>query len=348
MTPRLTDEELTYYSRQIVLREVGLKGQERLKGSRVLVAGCGGLGSQLSLQLASMGVGFIRLADRDIVEVSNLQRQHLYGVDVVGWPKVEAAAARLGRLNPHVTVEPIPTSVNDFTADRLVEGVDVVVDGLDRMAPRYALNRACIRKGTPYVYGAAITNVGSASTLIPGKTACLECFQGGVDDENVPTCATVGVTPSIISIIASVQVSEAVKLLLGEPPALAGRLIFCDLTDLSFEHVKLSRAEFCKVCGSGADPRLPPVDEVEEICGREGRRVFTYTPRKETRLDVCEAARLARSRGFNVVVEARLGVTFTTGVVRASVFSTGVGVVEGAGSRDEALGVIRSVTPKGA
>ena len=291
-----------------------------------------------------MGVGHLRLVDKDIVEASNLQRQHLYSVEVVGYPKVEAAAMRLGRMNPYIELEPIPTSINELTADRLLEDVNIVVDGMDRMSPRYALNRACIRKGIPYVYGAAITHVGSVTTIIPGKTACLECFQGGIDDENVPTCATVGVTPSIISIVASIQVNEVVKLLLGLEPVLAGRLLYCDLTDLSFEKVKLSRAEFCKVCGDNSNQIIPSMDEIEEICGREGRRVFTITPRKPVTIYIDEVTRLAEAQGYKLLVRGKLGVTFTLRSIRGSVFTTGVGVIEGAGSREEALDIYRSVS----
>jgi molybdopterin/thiamine biosynthesis adenylyltransferase len=343
MASELTQEEYQYYSRQIVLKEFGLKGQLKLKSSRVLVAGLGGLGSQLSAQLASMGVGYLRLVDKDIVEASNLQRQHLYSVEVIGYPKVEAAAMRLGKMNPYIELDPVPMSINELTVDRLLEDVDLVVDGLDRMAPRYALNRACIRKGIPFIYGAAITHIGSVTTIIPGKTACLECFQGGVDDENVPSCATIGVTPSIISIVASIQVNEVMKLLLGVEPVLAGRLLYCDLTDLSFEKVKLSRAEFCKVCGDDKYMVLPPMDEIEEICGREGRRVFTVTPRNPVTVSINEAARLAEMRGFRLLVRGKLGVSFTKGSIRGSIFTTGVGVIEGAGSREEALDIYRSV-----
>lgn len=212
------------------------------------------------------------------------------------------------------------------------------------MAPRYALNRACIRKGIPYIYGAAITHIGSVTTIIPGKTACLECFQGGVDDENMPTCATVGVTPSIISIVASIQVNEALRLLLGLEPVLAGRLLYCDLTDLSFEKVKLSRAEFCKVCNNDHVLGASPMDEVEEICGREGKRVFTFTPHNPVLVDIEEVARIAEMRGFRLLVRGKLGVSFTNGSIRGSVFTTGVGVIEGAESREEARDIYRSIS----
>jgi len=344
MASELTQEEYQYYSRQIILKEFGLKGQIKLKSSKVLVAGLGGLGSQLSMQLASMGVGHLRLVDKDIVEASNLQRQHLYSVESIGYPKVEAATMRLGKMNPYIELEPIPMSINELTVDRLLNGVDLVVDGMDRMAPRYALNRACIRKGIPYIYGAAITHIGSVTTIIPGKTACLECFQGGVDDENVPTCATVGVTPSIINIVASIQVNEAVRLILGMEPVLAGRLLYCDLTDLSFEKVKLSRAEFCKVCGDDRVIVLSHLDEIEEICGREGRRVFTFTPNNPIIVDIGKVARLAELRGFRLLVRGKLGVTFTKGSIRGSLFTTGVGVIEGAETREEAQGIYKGVS----
>ncbi|MGW8289083.1 MAG: HesA/MoeB/ThiF family protein, partial [Candidatus Bathyarchaeia archaeon] len=153
----LSNEELQYYSRQIVMNDMGYNAQLKLKGSKVCLVGVGGLGSPASMQLAAMGVGFLRIVDRDFVELTNLHRQHLYGVDDVGVPKVEAAAKRLRRLNPYITVEPLPLSVNEANAEDLVRGMDVVVDGLDSMVARYAINRACIKLGVPYVFGAAIT-----------------------------------------------------------------------------------------------------------------------------------------------------------------------------------------------
>ena len=138
--------------------------------------------------------------------------------------------------------------------------------------------------------------------------------------------------------------NEAVKLLLGVEPVLAGRLLYCDLTDLSFEKVKLSRAEFCKVCGDDSDPVISSMDEIEEICGREGKRVFTITPRKPVTIYIDEATRLAEAKDYRILVRGKLGVTFTLGPVRGSIFTTGVGVIEGAGSREEALDLYRNVS----
>lgn len=331
-------KEMDYYSRQIVLRDFGLEGQRRLKGSKVCVVGAGGLGSPILTQLASMGVGTIRVVDRDIVEISNLQRQHLYGVHVVGLPKVEAAEMRLRQINPFIDVEPVPLSVTPGNAESIIRGADVVVDALDAMKPRYALNRACQKLGTPFIFGAVIMQMGNASTIIPGETACLECFQGGIDDAALPSCATQGVHPSIISIIASVQVSETVKILLGEKPVLANKLLFADLNDLSLEKISLAKVDTCPVCGANPAGKPTPLKEgsVEEVCGREGRRVFIFSPDESMELDLEEVNRRLIDAGFSVDVKGRMGTTFTKEAVKGSVLCSGVTILEGLNELREA------------
>lgn len=330
--------ELDYYSRQMVLPEIGASGQRKLKDARVCLVGVGGLGCTIAVQLASMGVGHIRLVDRDVVEVSNLQRQHLYSMDDIGYPKVEVAAGRLSRMNPFIEVEPVPMSVTPRNAEGIVDGMDVVVDGLDRMAPRYSLNRACVKLGIPLVHGAVITHIGNATTIIPGETACLECFQGNIDDEALPTCEVAGIHPSIIKIVASIQISEAIRLLLGRHPVLADILIFCDLEDLSFEKIRLARVDTCPVCGS--EPRSEPSsirhEPVQEICGREGRRVFVFTPDDDLAIDLNGLNRRLGSLSYKLDVEARLGTTFSRGAVKGSVLKSGVTILEGVKSIDEA------------
>lgn len=334
-----SEEELEYYSRQMVLAEIGVTGQRRLKNGRICVVGLGGLGSPLSIQLASMGVGHLRLVDRDVVEMSNLQRQHLYSVDVVGYPKVEAAASRLRRLNPYVEIEPLPLSLNPNNAEKILRGVDVVVDGLDSMAPRYALNRACVKLGIPYVFGAVITHVGNVSTIIPGETACLECFQGGVDDASLPTCAVVGVNPSIIGIVASIQASEAVRILTGRRPNLANRLLFCDLEDLTFERIELAKADKCPVCGTKPRSKPSPIkhEPVEEICGREGRRVFVITQDEDLDLDLEALNRRLIELGYSLGVRANLGTSFSKpSGLKGSILKSGIAILEGVESKEEA------------
>lgn len=334
-----SEKELEYYSRQIVLDEIGVKGQLKLKKAKVCVVGLGGLGSPTSIQLASIGVGYLRIVDRDIVEASNLQRQQLYDMNVLGYPKVEAAENRLRSINPFIEVEPLPMSLNKNNAEKILNGVDVVVDGLDSMTPRYILNRACVKLGIPYVFGAAITNIGSVSTIIPGKTACLECFQGNVDDESLPTCAVVGVNPSVINIVASVQVSEAVRILTGRPPNLANKLLFCDLEDLAFEKIRLTKFDGCPICG--ADPRSTPYplrqEPVEEVCGRERRRVFFVTPDDSLDLDLETIKGKLVGLGYEIDVGTRLGTTFSNSSgVKGSILKSGVAVLEGVGSKKEA------------
>ena len=343
---KLSDEELQYYSRQIVMIDMGYNAQLKLKGSKVCLVGVGGLGSPASMQLAAMGVGFLRIVDRDFVELTNLHRQHLYGVDDVGVPKVEAAAKRLRRLNPYITVEPLPLSVNETTAEDLVRGMDVVVDGLDSMAARYAINRACIKLGVPYVFGAAITTNGNVSTIVPGETACLECFYGGLDDKKLPKCGVVGVHPSLVNIIASLEVSEAIKILTGRQPHLANKLLHFDLDEIEFNEINLQKVESCPVCGAhpSGSPKLLKQELVEEICGRKGKKVFVIAPEKSMDINLADVKNYLKKKGFSLKVEAELGLTFGRGEVKVSVLKSGITILEGLNEKDESLKLFNELT----
>ena len=342
--------ELEYYSRQIVLKEIGYQGQLKLKGAKACLVGLGGLGSSIATQLAAIGVGHLRLVDRDVIELSNLHRQHLYDVDHLGYPKVEVAARKLRSLNPNVEVETLPVSVNASNALEIVEGVDVVVDGLDRMSPRYAVNRACVELGTPYIFGSAIMTMGNASTIIPGETPCLECFYGNLDDSVLPTCAFVGVHPSIVTLIASVEVSESVKLILGERPSLAGRLLVCDIGDASFEKIMVAKAESCPVCGVQPGRKLMPLSEelVEEVCGREGRRTFIISPKRILRIDMDALQGLLFERDFRVIMRSELGLTFKPFEGSSvSILSSGVMIMEGVRDVGEVKNLYRELMVEG-
>jgi adenylyltransferase/sulfurtransferase len=262
--------------------------------------------------------------------MSNLQRQHLYGIDKIGIPKVEAAAERLRKLNPFVKIEPIPMSLTPGNAETLLDGFDLVVDGLDTMTARYAVNRACQKLGIPYVFGAVITQVGNASTIIPEKTACLECFQGNVDDDSLPGCSILGVHPSIISLLASVEVSEAVRLLMGKNPVLANKLLFCDLKELNIEKIHLAKLETCPVCGKSDKPpfTLKKLD-IEEICGRENRRVFVFSPDTSMHLDLTSINEKIKNQGYIIKTTSKLGTTFMKDEVKASILVSGVTIIEG-------------------
>lgn len=347
--PALSDEETEFYSRQIVLPYIGHEGQLRLRGARVCVAGVGGLGSAAATQLAALGVGHLRLVDYDVVELSNLHRQHLYDVNAIGYPKVEVAASRLHDLNPNVDIEPLPLAINAHNAEEMVREMDVVVDGLDSMSPRYAINRACLNLAVPYVFGAAVSMYGNVSTLLPQKTACLECFQGSVDDGAMPSCSVLGVHPSIVNLIASIEVVEATRVLLGHKPRLANKLLHCDIEALEFEEVALSRNPNCAACGPEAVTLTTQEHMlVTELCARGGRRAFSVIPTRDLSLDMEQVQGLLRQRGFDVTVTARLGITFRwapTG--KASLLSSGIMIVEGARDESEARDLYRLLAVEG-
>jgi adenylyltransferase/sulfurtransferase len=174
-----------FYSRQTILKELGKEGQQRLAKSRVAIVGVGGLGSVSSLYLALAGVGYLRLIDQDTVELHNLHRQILYSPDDLHYPKAEIALQRLQKQNPLVQVEAVPENVHSSNVERLLSGVDCVVDGLDNMATRYLVNRACVKLKIPYVFGAAIGIEGNLSVFAPPQTGCLECLMPNLSDSDI-------------------------------------------------------------------------------------------------------------------------------------------------------------------
>ena len=342
----LSEKELEYYSRQIVLADIGYNSQLRLKDAKACLLGLGGLGSPTAIQLATIGVGHLRLVDRDFVELSNLQRQHLYGMDDVGYPKVEVAAKRLQSLNPYIKLEPIPLSVNQDNVEDIIKDMDVVIDGLDRMAPRYAVNRACVKLGVPYVFGAAITTIGNVSTIVPGETPCLECFYGNLVDDMLPKCAVVGVHPSLLGVIASVEVSEGIRILIGKQPRLANKLLYCDIGHVEFNEVQVSKVEKCPVCGSKPSGSPTPLRRqlVEEMCGRSGKKVFAIVPKKKLEISLLDLQDYLEKKKFNLKAKANLGVTFDhKNEVTVSILKSGIMIVEGAKEKEDALNLFRDL-----
>ena len=209
----LSEKELDRYSRQVMLEEIGYQGQLKLKQSKVCVVGVGGLGNPITARLAAMGVGKIRIVDRDVIELSNLHRQTMFNEDDVGQVKVETAAKKLRKLNPDIVIEELPVSINDYTALDVVDGCDVVIDALDSVNARYSLNMACIEKKIPFVTGAAVGVTGQSFTILPNESACYHCLFPALDEDSMPTCSIEGVHPSILSIIGGIEVSEAVKII---------------------------------------------------------------------------------------------------------------------------------------
>jgi adenylyltransferase/sulfurtransferase len=308
----LTDDELEIYARQIVLADIGYEGQLRLRNASACLIGLGGLGSPAALALAGMGVGRLRLVDRDIVSRSDLHRQHIYDTSQIGRPKVEAAKLKLERLNPGVEIETFPEALNSRNAEELVGGMDIVLDGLDRPEPRYLLNRAAARVGIPYLFAAAVESCGNLTTIVPGRTACLECFMGDLTNRDLPTCGVVGVHPSVLGVISSLQVSEAIRILVGGQPNLADRLLHFNLRDLELTTINLRPSPSCNICGTAAPGPVAVVEEpfIEEICAQNGRRTLILTPREKIDLDMERLEELLRTRGCRLISTGPLGVGF--------------------------------------
>jgi len=334
----LSEKELDRYSRQVMLEEIGYQGQLKLKQSKVCVVGVGGLGNPIVTRLAAMGVGKLRIVDRDVIELSNLHRQTMFNEDDVGQVKVETAAKKLRKLNPDIVVEELPISINDYTALDVVDGCDVVVDALDSVDARYALNKACIEKKIPFVTGAAVGVTGQSFTILPKDSACYHCLFPSLDEDSMPTCSIEGVHPSILSIVGGIEVSEAVKIITGKEPSLKNKVLHVDLENLIFNFTKVSRVEECSVCGSGKQQEKIKEELIlEELCGRnKGKRTFSITPTYSIELDVDAITSTAKERGFIVENLGDLGLSMRTNELSISFMKRGSAVLIGAKDEDEA------------
>ena len=245
------------YSRQILFNGIGEEGQTRLADSRVVIIGCGALGAVQAETLARAGVGNLVLVDRDFVEESNLQRQIMFEQsDALNrLPKAVAAAARIARVNSDIRVESIVTDVNFENIEEIIEGADLVLDGTDNFEARFLINDACVKAGTPWIYGAAVGSYGLTMTIVPGSTPCLRCVLEAMPEAgSSPTCDTAGVIMPIVTVIASIQATEALKLLTGRMEALHNSLIRIDVWNFQFNRLDLSTLEKradCPACALG-------------------------------------------------------------------------------------------------
>jgi molybdopterin/thiamine biosynthesis adenylyltransferase len=240
----LTPGERERYDRQIMIGEIGEEGQKRLKRSRVVIAGGGGLGSPVALYLAAAGIGTIRVIDHDRVALSNLNRQILHGEEDIGKRKVDSASSKLKKLNSAVTIEAVAETITESNVSGLVEGCDVIVDAMDNMPTRYLLNRCAVERKTPFFHGAVYGFEGRAMTILPGETACLRClYRGPVPQEKFPV---VGVAPAVIG---SIQATEVIKYLVGAGNLLTNRLLLYDGLQMVFNEFTVSRNPDCDHCG---------------------------------------------------------------------------------------------------
>jgi len=262
----LTQEEILRYSRHLIMPEVGVEGQEKLKNASVLIIGCGGLGSPLSIYLAAAGIGHLGLVDFDVVDFTNLQRQVAFGTSDVGRPKVEATQDRIASINPNVKVTTYRTKLSSENVQDIFREYDVIIDGTDNFPTRYLTNDVCVFLKKPNVYGSVFRFEGQASVFWGEKGPCYRCLYPEPPAPGmVPSCAEGGVLGILPGTIALIQASEAIKLILGKGEPLIGRLLLYNALDMKFREVKLQKDPDCPVCGK--NPTITKPIDYEQFCG---------------------------------------------------------------------------------
>ena len=280
----LSPQEIARYSRHLIMPEVALEGQKRLKAARILLIGAGGLGSPLGLYLAAAGIGRIGLVNFDVVDFSNLQRQVLHGTPDVGRPKLQSARDRLRSVNPEVEVDLFETRLSADNAVSILEPYDVVIDGTDNFPTRYLVNDACVLLDKPNVYGSIFRFEGQASVFFPPQGPCYRClYPEPPPPGEVPSCAEGGVLGILPGVIGCIQATETIKLILGKGEPLIGRLLLYDALGMSFREFKVRRNLRCPLCGD--HPTITKLIDYEQFCGVGGDAPPTVDGISETTVE---------------------------------------------------------------
>ena len=262
---KLRDDQIERYSRQILLPNVGGKGQEKLLSAKVLIIGAGGLGSPAALYLTSAGIGTLGIVDSDKVELNNLQRQIVHSVNTVGKPKVDSAKDRLNAINPDVKVIPYNIRLTSANILDIIKDYDMVVDGSDNFPTRYLVNDACVFSNKPLSHGGIFRFDGQAITILPHKSACYRClFSEPPPAGLVPSCQEAGILGAVAGIIGIIQANEVLKYILGIGELLTGKLLVFNALDSFFRQVKVSKDPKCPVCGE--NPSITKLIDYEEFC----------------------------------------------------------------------------------
>jgi len=337
---KLTNDQRERYSRMLALRDFSENDMVTIMNTTVAMLGAGGLGSPALRLLAAIGFGRIRIVDRDIVELSNIQRQTVFNTEDIGKPKAEAAADNLELMNPEVHFDPICVSIDEENVVDVLKGVDIIIDGLDSFEARRAVNSASLSLKIPYVFAGAVEYYANLTTFIPGKTGCLQCVMGEAQDNPENTCARVGVSPTLLSIAASIEVNEALKLALGREPDLANRLMTIDASTLSFDFFDIGRAADCDAC---SQPKTAPVSRqneltVTQLCSQS----FNVSPRKLQKIDLESLAKQLDSE-YSVKRMKRFLVVNVNKEIRVTIMPGGNIVVKGVTSTAEASRLFREI-----
>ena len=264
--PELTTDDLSRYSRHLILPEVGMEGQQRLKAARVLCVGTGGLGSPLALYLTAAGIGTLGLVDFDVVDSSNLQRQIIHSTNDIGRKKIDSAEEKLSALNPAIEIVKHETMLTSANALDIIKDYDIVADGTDNFPTRYLVNDACVLLGKPNVYGSIFRFEGQASVFATEAGPCYRCLYPEPPPPGlVPSCAEGGVLGILPGLVGVIQATEVIKLILGKGDSLIGRLLLIDALNMRFRELKLRKNPECPVCGT--NPTVTALIDYDHFCG---------------------------------------------------------------------------------
>ncbi len=328
------------YSRQMLFAPIGKAGQQRIAAGRVVLVGCGALGTASANLLARAGVGHLRLIDRDYVELHNLQRQTLFDETDAheGRPKATAAAALLSKINSSIEIEPHVADVHSGNIEKLIADADVIVDGTDNFETRYLINDVAVKTGTPWVYGACVGDQGMALGIVPGRTPCLRCiFDAPPPAGSSPTCDTAGVLASAAQMVAAVQVAEALKVLLGKRDELTGRMMQCHIWTGEYSTFDMAAArvgEGCDCCGAREFRYLDGADtgRTAALCGRDAVQV---RPASDTQLDLEALAQRIAPIAKAAPTVNRYLLRFAVDAFGVTVFRDGRAIIKGATTPEE-------------
>jgi len=324
--------DLSRYNRQYLLPQIGEEGQRKIASSRVVVLGCGALGSILANHLARAGAGWMRIVDRDFVELNNLQRQVLFDEDDIrrNLPKAVAAKEKVQKINSAITVEAVVADVNYANVESLIEGADLVMDGMDNFETRFVINDACVKHGKPWIYAGCIGTHGITMSIVPGKTPCLRCvFESAPPPELSPTCDTAGVLGPAVNIIASLQATEAIKFLSGNTQALNKTLFTFDAWTHEAKALKIENLHQkinCPTCGQRNFEYLKGEkgSRSASLCGRNAVQISRDEPLKLDFKDLAAKLKRVGEVTFNTFL-----LKFKTGEYEIPLFPDGRAIIQG-------------------
>lgn len=337
---------LERYSRLTVLPSIGENGQNAIFNAKIGVFGLGGLGSWSSLLLAQMGVGFLRIVDRDVVEISNLPRTPIYTRNSVDLPKAEQAAIFLKNINPEIKIEEISDNIDANTIEDLVKGLDIVIDGLDNVSTRLIINQECKKKKIPFIFAGAIGTSANIGTFTYEESQpCLNCLFQSINDNDLETCDVLGVHSALLSLVASIQVAEAIKVITKKQPVLLNKLIYVQFDQLDFDFIPLKKRDTCPICFPTKDNKQDSKQNIIELCGD---RTFLLPKKYRIGVNLTQIVEQLQAKNFRLIKQGSLGITFEYNIngssnVIISIFSNGNMLVRGESEKNKILQISKEI-----